>query len=93
MLIAGITISELDRMDFREWLSRNGAARDSVYSSRVVRALYDSMFQYSEGDQRRPSYAAGTAVQAVLRLYGTYKDAFAFEMQAGMGEVVVAPIL
>jgi uncharacterized protein with NAD-binding domain and iron-sulfur cluster len=92
MLIAGRTIAELDRMDFREWLSLNGAARDSVYRSRVVRALYDSLFQYCEGDHRRPSYAAGTAAQAVLRLYGTYQQAFAFKMQAGMGEVVVAPI-
>ena len=41
---------------------------------------------------RRPSYGAGTATQAVVRLYGTYRDAFAFEMQSGMGEVVVTPI-
>jgi uncharacterized protein with NAD-binding domain and iron-sulfur cluster len=92
MLIAGRTVFELDRMDFREWLVCNGAARDSAYRSRVVRALYDSTFQYCEGDRRRPSYAAGSAVQAVLRLFGTYRDAFAFKMQAGMGEVVVAPI-
>jgi uncharacterized protein with NAD-binding domain and iron-sulfur cluster len=92
VMLAGIAIVELDRMEFREWLLRNGAMRDSVFQSRAVRALYDTMFQYCEGDLRRPSYAAGTAAQAVLRLYGSYKGGYAWEMQSGMGEVVVAPI-
>ena len=79
-------------MDFREWLSVCGAARDSTYGSPIVQALYNSMLQYCDGDRRRPSYGAGTAAQAVVRLYGTYRDSFAFEMQSGMGEVVVMPI-
>ncbi|MCG2626202.1 NAD(P)-binding protein [Bradyrhizobium sp. WYCCWR 13023] len=92
MMLGGITIRELDLMDFREWLSVCGAARDSTYGSPIVQALYDSMLQYCDGDRRRPSYGAGTAAQAVVRLYGTYRDSFAFEMQSGMGEVVVVPI-
>ena len=69
-----------------------GGDRDSIYGSPIVQALYDFMLQYCDGDRRRPSYGAGTAAQAVVRLYGTYLEAFAFEMQAGMGEVVVMPI-
>jgi uncharacterized protein with NAD-binding domain and iron-sulfur cluster len=92
MLLGAATIADLDLMDFREWLTLCGAERDSVYGSHIVEALYDSLLQYSEGDSRRPSYGAGIATQAVLRLYGTYRNAFAFEMQAGMGEIVVAPI-
>jgi uncharacterized protein with NAD-binding domain and iron-sulfur cluster len=92
MMLGGASVGDLDLMDFREWLAVCGADRDSVYGSPVVQALYDSMLQYCDGDKRRPSYGAGTAAQAVVRLYGTYKDAFAFEMQAGMGEVVVTPI-
>ena len=92
MMLGGASVGDLDSMDFREWLAVCGADRDSVYGSPIVQALYDSMFQYCDGDKRRPSYGAGTAAQAVVRLYGTYKDAFAFEMQAGMGEVVVTPI-
>jgi uncharacterized protein with NAD-binding domain and iron-sulfur cluster len=92
MMLGGASVGDLDLMDFREWLAVCGADRDSVYVSPIVQALYDSMLQYCDGDKRRPSYGAGTAAQAVVRLYGTYKDAFAFEMQAGMGEVVVAPI-
>ena len=92
MMLGGASVGDLDLMDFREWLAVCGADRDSVYGSPVVQALYDSMLQYCDGDKRRPSYGAGTAAQAVVRLYGTYKDTFAFEMQAGMGEVVVTPI-
>jgi uncharacterized protein with NAD-binding domain and iron-sulfur cluster len=91
MMLGGTSVGDLDLMDFREWLAVCGADRDSVYGSPIVQALYDSMLQYCDGDKRRPSYGAGTAAQAVVRLYGTYKDAFAFEMQAGMGEVVVTP--
>ena len=92
VMLGGIEVAELDRMEFREWLLRNGASRESVYQSSAVRALYDTMFQYCEGDLRRPDYAAGTAAQVVLRLYGSYKGSYAWEMQAGMGEVVVAPL-
>jgi uncharacterized protein with NAD-binding domain and iron-sulfur cluster len=92
MMLGGATIGDLDLMDFREWLAVCGAERDSVYGSPIVQALYDSMLQYCDGDKRRPSYGAGTAAQVVVRLYGTYREAFAYEMQAGMGEVVVTPI-
>jgi uncharacterized protein with NAD-binding domain and iron-sulfur cluster len=92
MMLGGASVGDLDLMDFREWLTVCGAHRDSVYGSPIVQALYDSMFQYCDGDKRRPSYGAGTAAQVVVRLYGTYKGAFAFEMQAGMGEVVVTPL-
>jgi uncharacterized protein with NAD-binding domain and iron-sulfur cluster len=92
IMLGGTTVDDLDLMDFREWLAVCGAARDSIYGSPIVQALYDSMLEYCDGDRRRPSYGAGTAAQAVFRLYGTYKDAFAFEMQSGMGEVVVMPI-
>jgi uncharacterized protein with NAD-binding domain and iron-sulfur cluster len=92
MMLGGATVGDLDLMDFREWLAVCGAERDSIYGSPIVQALYDSMLQYCDGDKRRPSYGAGTAAQAVVRLYGTYRDSFAFEMQSGMGEVVVVPI-
>ena len=92
MILRGATVGDLDLMDFREWLAICGAERASVYGSPIIQALYDSMLQYCEGDQRRPSYGAGTAAQAVVRLYGTYRHAFAFEMQSGMGEVVVVPL-
>ncbi len=90
--LGGATVLDLDRIEFREWLTAQGADRSSVYESFLVRALYDSMFQYIEGDPRQPNYGAGTAAQVVLRIYGGYHGAPFYELAAGMGEVVVAPI-
>jgi uncharacterized protein with NAD-binding domain and iron-sulfur cluster len=89
--LGGKTVLDLDRFEFREWLTRQGADRSSVYESFLVRALYDSMFQYIEGDPRQPNYGAGTAAQVVLRIYGGYRGAPLYELAAGIGEVVVAP--
>jgi uncharacterized protein with NAD-binding domain and iron-sulfur cluster len=50
------------------------------------------MFQYRGGDRTKPSYGAGTAIQVVLRALGTYEGAPVWEMRAGMGDVVVAPL-
>jgi uncharacterized protein with NAD-binding domain and iron-sulfur cluster len=81
-----------DHLDFREWLILHGATPAIVAESGIVRALYDTAFQYLEGDTKRPSYAAGTAVGVVIRLVATYKGHMVWEAQAGMGEAVVAPI-
>ena len=92
MMIGGASVSELDRMDYREWLSANGAQRDSVYGSSIVHSLYDTTMQYRDGDPRRPSFGAGTAAQVSIRLFGSYKQAFLYESAAGLGEVVVTPL-
>jgi len=82
----------LDGEDFRAWLIRHGADRDIVDNSSVVRVVYDTLFQYIDGDVTRPSYAAGTALGVIARLVGTYKGSMMWDIQAGMGEVLVAPL-
>lgn len=79
-------------LEFRDWLIRHGAAPDTVASSSIVRALYDTAFQYVDGDPSRPSYAAGTAVGVLTRLIATYKGDMLWEIQSGMGEAVIAPL-
>ncbi len=91
-MIGGKAAREVDAVDFRAWLVGHGTTHAVAERSFIVRALYDTMFQYIDGDLARPSYAAGTAVQVVLRMFGTTKGAALYEMQAGMGEVVVAPL-
>ena len=91
-LIAGKTAREVDASEFRDWLVAHGSTRAVVQDSFITRALYDTMFQYLDGDLNRPSYAAGTAAQVILRMFGTTKGAALWEMQAGMGEVVFAPL-
>ena len=92
MALGGASIAELDALDFREWLCGTGAHREAVYGSSIVQSLYDTTFEYCGGDKRRPSFGAGCAAQVSMRLFGGYRDAFAYETVAGLGEVVVAPI-
>jgi uncharacterized protein with NAD-binding domain and iron-sulfur cluster len=92
MQIEGLSVGDLDELDFRDWLCGIGAHREAVFGSSIVQSLYNTTFQYLEGDKRRPSLGAGSAAQVSLRLFGGYKDAFLYESTAGLGEVVVAPI-
>ncbi len=79
-------------LEFRAWLISHGADPQIVAESSIIRALYDTAFQYEEGDPARPSYAAGTAVGVLTRLVATYKGDMLWEIQAGMGEAVIAPL-
>ena len=80
----------LDEYDCREWLILNGASKSSTESG-WLRALYDFGFSYEDGDPNRPRIAAGQGIRAMLRAFFTYRGAFFWRMQAGMGDVVFAP--
>jgi uncharacterized protein with NAD-binding domain and iron-sulfur cluster len=77
--------------DCREWLRMNGASDRSINSA-FVRALYDLAFAYEDGDVTRPRIAAGEALRGTLRAFFTYRGAFFWKMQSGMGDVVFAPL-
>jgi uncharacterized protein with NAD-binding domain and iron-sulfur cluster len=81
----------IDEYDCREWLLLNGASRRSVDSA-FIRALYDLAFAYEDGDAARPRIAAGQALRGAVRAFFTYRGAFFWKMQAGMGDVVFAPL-
>ena len=83
---------ELDETDFRDWLIANGADRQAVKELPLIAALYDTMFQYVEGDRARPSYGAGTAAQVVMRMLGGYKGDAVWKANAGLGEALIAPL-
>jgi len=80
----------IDDYDCREWLLVNGASQRAVDSA-FVRALYDLAFAYENGDSSRPRIAAGQALRGALRVFFTYRGAFFWKMQAGMGDIVFAP--
>ena len=77
--------------DLREWMLRHGARQITVDEGPFVRALYDMAFAYEGGDVGRPNMAAGTAIHDMLRLFFTYRGAFAWKMEAGMGDTVFTP--
>jgi uncharacterized protein with NAD-binding domain and iron-sulfur cluster len=92
VIIKGAELSDLDRLDFREWLVSQGADYASAYRSPIVKALYDTMFQYPDGLMSSPSYGAGTAANVVLRLLGTYKGGAVWKPKRSLGEVLVEPL-
>jgi uncharacterized protein with NAD-binding domain and iron-sulfur cluster len=81
----------IDEYDCREWLRLHGASERSI-NSPFVRALYDLAFAYEGGDARRPRIAAGAALRGSLRAFFTYRGAFFWKMNGGMGDIVFAPL-
>lgn len=87
----------VDHLDFREWLMKNGASEAVAYST-PVRAFYDAFFAYPKGDVgnsepcKAGDLAAGSALRCLLASLLDYKGAFLWKMQAGMGDVVIAPL-
>ncbi len=85
--------SGFDRINDEElsdWLHRHGASEETLKGP-LVTAWYDMAFAYLNGDAKCRNMAAGTALICMLRLLFTYKGAFAYKMQAGMGDTVFAP--
>jgi uncharacterized protein with NAD-binding domain and iron-sulfur cluster len=91
VLLPGKGLQSIDDLDFTAWLRRHGADPESAYCT-PVRALYDCCFAFSEGDTERPSFAAGAALGCALRIGLMYRGHLLYEMQAGMGDTVIAPL-
>ncbi len=81
----------LDQYEFTDWLRAHGC-RQSSLDSAFVRAVYECMFEYTDGDRKKPSYAAGVALRAMLRIGITYKGEVLYLPVAGFGELIIAPI-
>ncbi len=82
----------LEAEDLRDWLCRHGAARATVDRSPLLRAAYDLMFAYLEGDRSRPNFAAGTALNALAHIECFYREAFMWRFRGSMADVVFAPM-
>jgi uncharacterized protein with NAD-binding domain and iron-sulfur cluster len=81
----------IDHLDCREWLRQNGASEEALDSG-YLRGLYDLGFAYEDGDPQRPRVSAAQAIRGFLRAFFTYRGAFFWKMQGGMGDVVFAPL-
>jgi uncharacterized protein with NAD-binding domain and iron-sulfur cluster len=82
----------IDGEDWQQWMDRHGLAPEHRYCA-PVRLIYDTVFAYRDGqpDAAHADLAAGVAIHGALRLIFGYKGAVFFEMQAGMGDTVIAP--
>ncbi len=81
----------IDGETFVSWLRRHGASQLTLDSA-LLRGLHDFVFAQENGDPSRPNLAAGVALRLILRMTFTYKGAVMWKMQAGMGDVVFAPL-
>ena len=94
MLVDGVVQRGLDAIEgeeFSRWLERHGASRLSLESA-PVRGLYDLVFGYEGGDPTRPNLSAAVAMRSTLSILFDYEGAVFWKMQAGMGDVVFAPL-
>jgi uncharacterized protein with NAD-binding domain and iron-sulfur cluster len=81
----------IDDEEFRAWLRRHGASEMGINNA-LNDSLYEGAFAYVGGDQQQPNMGAGAVTQSFFRLYLGYKGAVSYKMQAGMGDVVFAPL-
>lgn len=77
--------SALDDIDYRAWLSSHGASEITLHSQ-AVNWAYNFMLH------DRSTIAAGVMLQVMSRATLTCKGAIYWKLQAGMGDVVFAPL-
>lgn len=82
----------LNQWDFREWLTIHGANVKYTVNSAPIRGFYDLVFGYENGDFSKPNLEAGVSMLAMLRIALCYHGGVMWKMQAGMGDVIFAPI-
>ncbi len=84
--------NSINNLDFRDWLRKHGANEEFTVQSAPVRAVYDLVFAYVDGDINKASFEAGTCLRGALRMVFCYEGGIMWKMQAGMGDVVFTPI-
>ena len=81
----------INHLDYRDWLLGHGIDPDALESP-ILRGMYDLVFGYEEGDPARPRFSAGLGLQLATKMLLGYSGALFWKMQAGMGEVIFAPL-
>jgi uncharacterized protein with NAD-binding domain and iron-sulfur cluster len=81
----------INHLDYREWLFGHGIDPDAL-ASPILRGMYDLVFGYENGDPTRPRFSAGLGLELATNMLLGYSGALFWKMQAGMGEVIFAPL-
>jgi uncharacterized protein with NAD-binding domain and iron-sulfur cluster len=84
-------IDVVDNMEFSAWLEKNGATKTTLHGA-LVRAWHDFFFAFVNGDGTRPSLSAASGLRTLFRYAFTYRGAFFWKMQAGMGDTIFGPL-
>lgn len=93
VVLGGHTWQDLDQWDFREWMHEHTPwGFSDLGDTAVMQVPYDGVFAYQGSDQPTPRLSAGIAARGLLELAADYEEAVFYEMTAGMGEAVFAPL-
>ncbi|MGH7338514.1 MAG: hypothetical protein ACREI7_13110, partial [Myxococcota bacterium] len=84
LVFAPVDWFKIDHVRFEDWLEQHGAEKSSTGAPPVL-LLSEIVFA------RWAGVGAGTCLHYTLRLAVTYKGAFAWKMQAGMGDTIFGP--
>ena len=82
----------LNDRDLRAWLAEHGARETTLANSSILRAFYDLVFGYVDGDKTRGDVAAGKALQALIRIVFGYRESMLYKFTAGMGDAIFCPL-
>ena len=83
-------IFSIDAYELSAWLTRHGA-NPLTLTCPMIRALYDNIFAYENGEVSKPNAGAGTSLLWLTRMVFTYKGHLMFKMNAGMGDTIFTP--
>lgn len=95
MLADGVFTRGFDAINnevLRAWLRRHDGDPRLCVDSTPVRALYELLFAFEDGDPARPNLEAGTALRWMLRMGFAYRGSVMWRMTAGMGDAVFTPL-
>lgn len=96
-VFAGKPLRALDD-DFRAWLLHHGALPQtgSLETNPLLRALYDFVFAFVDGNTRNLDASANfetcAAIRTIFRMLFTYSGAIFWKMNAGMGDTIFTPL-
>ena len=82
---------DLNEEDFLDWIARHGAPPE-VADFAFIRGLYDLVFAEAGDSRSRRGVSAGVAVFLSTKMFFEYRGAIFWNMAAGMGDIVFAPL-
>lgn len=89
---AYIPTSNLDEVEFSDWMAAQGADQRTIFSP-IFRFMYNGTYAYPRGDNNdNGSISARAAILGSLLVFTANKGAPVYAFNAGCAEVFVAPI-
>ena len=73
-------------------MARRHGASSAALDCAIVRGMYDLVFAFRDGDPEQPAFAAGLGLELATRMLYDYDGSLFWKMEAGMGEIVFAPL-